>query len=75
MILSMFGLLNIINRTNIPIDLLLQNIKGFNEKNQINKRAVQSFNMIRTIQMSNVMFDFYRKGKLLLRQDCSLKGF
>ena len=73
--LNLSGILEIFNRTNVLIDVLFQNLNGFNENSQIDKRTEQNYETIRSIQMNNVIFDFYRKGKLITTQDCSSGNF
>ena len=73
--LNLRGLMNIFNRTDFPLDVLFENINGFNENSNAEERKAISASMIQSIQMSNVIFDFYRQNKLLSSQNCSDENF
>jgi hypothetical protein len=75
--LNINGLLKIINRTLSRINVIFQNVKGFNENSQLENGLEKSWNnRIKSFQMKNVVFDFYRKRKHLKSiQDCSSESF
>ena len=52
--------------------VVFQNVKGFNKNHKhFDKINQKSPNKIRSIQMNNVIVDFYLKGNLLSNKNCS----
>jgi hypothetical protein len=70
--LNLKGLMIMLNRTSSQTNALFRNIKGFNENSQGEE---QSLNTLKTIQMNNIIFDFYRQGTLLSSHDCVSENF
>ena len=68
--LNLSDLMNMLTRTSGQMDVLFQNIMGFNENSQKNVMTP-----LKTIQINNIIFDFYRQGKLLLSHDCTRENF
>jgi hypothetical protein len=74
--LNINGVLKIINRTFSKINVLFQNVNGFNENSQLENGSEKRWNnRIISFQMKNVIFDFYRKRKFLSIQECSSENF
>ncbi len=74
--LNIDSVLKIINRTFSKMNVLFQNVKGFNEKSQLENGSEKRWNnRIISFQMKNVIFDFYRKRKFISIQDCSGENF
>ena len=73
--LNLRGVINILNRTNTQVDVLFQNVNGFNQNGQLQRDTKQNLNTIRSFQMKNLIFDFYHQGKLLSSQNCSSQNF
>jgi hypothetical protein len=71
--LNLSDLMNMLNRTSSQTDVLFRNINGFNENSQREEQNLMA--SLKTIQMNNIIFDFYRKGKLLLGNDCTRENF
>ena len=72
---NLMGVKNFFNLSHISTTFVFSNIKGFNEKRQLEKSSEQGFKLLNSIQVSNVIFDFYRRGMLLLAQACSQENF
>jgi hypothetical protein len=73
--LALHGVFNIFNRSHRQNDVLFQNVKGFNENKRAFATMDQSFNEIRSIQITNVNFDFYSQGKLIPSENCTSENF
>ena len=55
--LNLSGILKIFNRTNVQIDVLFQNLNGFNENSQLDEKTEENYETIRSIQ-------FLSQGKI-----------
>ena len=63
--LNLDGVLHLINRANVEINVIFENVNGFNENTQMVERIETNYKMIRSFQMNFFNFDFYRKGNLI----------
>ena len=72
--LNLTDIVTMFNRT--YVDVVFQNVKGFNKNHKhFDKINQKSPNKIRSIQMNNVIVDFYLKGNLLSNKNCSSENF
>jgi hypothetical protein len=71
--LNLSGVLNIFNRSNSQIDVLIQNVNGFNVKSREIKNVFINNGI--SIQLSNVIFDFYREGEMVTNENCKSENF
>ena len=73
--LDLSGVLNLFNRSYIENDVVLfQNLNGFNE-NAYEVNNVELNGVLRVLQIMNVNFDFYRRGKLVTSENCTSENF
>ena len=69
------GVLSLFNRTHTPTDILLENVKGFNQKLKIfSEKSRYNTPHSRSVQIYDVNFDFYVNGSLLEAKDCNVKN-
>jgi hypothetical protein len=71
--LNLSGVLNIFNRSNSQIDVLLQNVNGFNANSRDIKKTL--INNGKSMQLSNVIFDFYSEGHMITNEICKSENF
>jgi len=71
--LNLSGVLNIFNRSNNQIDVLIQNVKGFNAKTREIKKLMNS--NVKSMQFMNVNFEFYREGNMITNENCTSGNF
>jgi hypothetical protein len=71
--LNLSGVLNIFNRSNNQIDVLFQNVKGFNAKTREIKKLMNR--NVKSMQLMNVNFEFYREGNMITNENCTSGNF
>jgi hypothetical protein len=70
-------ILNLFDSSRFQNDVWFQNVKGFNELTPTETTAAlsSSLDSSTTIQVINVVFAFYRQGRMLASDECSMENY